>query len=345
MRAVVVDGPGSYDRLLLRDRPDPEPGPEEVLVDVEAAGINYADCLVRMGLYRSAREFVGWPITPGFEFAGKVARAGAGAEDHAIGAPVFGVTRFGGYATRVAVPRRQLRPVPAGIGIDEAAAFPAVFLTAWFPLHFLATTRSGMRLLVHSAAGGVGGALVQLGRLAGCSAVGVVGAAHKVEVVRALGASAVIDKSREDWRAAARAQAPDGYDFVFDANGAETLRDSWRLVAPAGRLVVYGFHSMMPRSGGRPRWLSLAWGWLTTPRFSPLTMTHENRSVLAFNLSYLFHRADLLAEGLDRLASWLAEGKLRPPAVTRFPFDRVADAHRELESAQTVGKLVLWMGR
>lgn len=341
MRQVVIPRAGGYDRLTFETRPVPTPAADEVVVASEAIGVNYADCVVRMGLYASARKYVGWPITPGFEFAGTVHAVGASVTDLKPGDRVFGVTRFGGYSTHVTVPRHQVFSLPARLDMAQAAGFPTVFLTAYFALFELAHPRPGNTLLVHSAAGGVGGALLQLGRIAGCRTVGVVGGSHKVETARALGADVVIDKSREDlWRAAEQA-APHGYDVVLDANGVSTLRESYRHLARPGKLVLYGFHSMLPRQGGRPNWVKLAADFLRTPRFNPLQLTGDNASVLAFNLSYLFERRDVLEESMGRLLTWLDEGRITPPPVTRFAFDRVADAHRTLESGATVGKLVL----
>ncbi len=182
---------------------------------------------------------------------------------------------------------------------------------------------------------------MQLARIAGCRVVGVVGAPHKVEAARRLGAEVVIDKSREDpWRAAERA-APKGFDVVLDANGVSTLGDSYNHLATPGKLVVYGFHSMLPRQGGRPNWAKLVLDWVRTPRFNPLQLTKENRSVLGFNLSYLFGRADILEQAMRDLLGWLAAGKLTPLEVTPYPLDKVADAHKAIESGQTVGKLAL----
>ena len=158
-----------------------------------------------------------------------------------------------------------------------------------------------------------------------------------------LGADDVIDKSAENlWRAARRI-TPDGYDVVADANGVETLKASYQHLAPAGRLIVYGFATMFQRGPqrGRVPWLKLIVGWLRTPRFNPLNMTNENRSVLAFNLSFLFPRADILSQGIEELVAEVNAGRLRPPQVTPFPFAAVADAHRALESGKTTGKLVL----
>lgn len=332
MRRVLVRSAGGYDRLRIVEEPDPVAGPGEEVVHVQAIGVNYADCIVRMGLYASAKTYVGWPITPGFEVAGTTPD----------GRRVVALTRFGGYASHVVVPKHQIFPLPRGFSMNQAAAFPVVNLTAYYALFELCKLRPGMRLLVHSAAGGVGSALVTMGKLAGCHVTGIVGAPHKVQHVRDLGADHVIDKSRVALWSAAERVAPDGFDVVLDANGIETLRESFRHLAPTGRLVVYGFATMLPRGGrGRPSWPKLAADFLRTPRFDPLTMTNENKSVMAFNLSYLFERRELLAESMAALTAWTDAGKLLPPPVTTFSLAEVAEAHRTIEEGKTIGKLVL----
>lgn len=341
LRRVVIHRPGSYDRLVLEEAPALAAGPGEVLVGVKAIGVNYADCMVRMGLYSSAKELVGWPITPGFEVAGQVVAVGDGVDDLTVGAPVVALTLFDGYATQVRVTRPYVFPVPAGLSLPEAASFPSVYLTAWYALHELAHPRPGRRILVHSAAGGVGGCLVQLAKRAGCEVTGVVGASHKVDTVRAHGADHVIDKSTTPLWERAEAIAPEGFDVICDANGIETLGQSYRHLRAAGKLVVYGFHTMIPRRGGRPDWLKLARDYLRTPRFNPLELTTASKSVLAFNLSYLFDRTDILELAMGDLLRWLEDGSIRPPGVTTFPLADVAEAHRALESGQTTGKLVL----
>jgi NADPH:quinone reductase-like Zn-dependent oxidoreductase len=341
MKKVVIHRPGDFDRLVVEDHPDPVPAPGEVRVSTRAIGVNFADCIVRMGLYKSAKEFVGWPVTPGFEFSGVVSALGAGVTDLALGAEVFGVTRFGAYATEVCVPRRQLRPLPKNLSLEQGGAFPTVFLTAWYALYEAARLRAGSRVLIHSAAGGVGGAALQIAKNAGAFVVGVVGSAHKVESVQRAGANAVIDKSHEDlWRAAER-HSPEGYHIVLEANGAETMRQSYAHLRPAGRLVVYGFQAMMTRKSGRPNWLKLAWDYLRLPRFNPLQMTDANKGVVAFNLSYLFDESERFEEALGALLTDVDNGRLQPPPITAFPFDQVAEAHRALQSGDTVGKLVL----
>jgi synaptic vesicle membrane protein VAT-1 len=341
MRAVRIDRPGSWKELKVVETEEPKTLPGQVKVDVAASGVNFADVLVRMGVYRSAQEYVGWPIVPGFEVAGTVREVGPGANRFSPGDRVFGVTRFSGYASVVVVPEEQLRRLPDAWTQTEGATFPTVFLTAWYALRELCRLRPGARILVHSAAGGVGGAALGIARICQAETVAVVGAAHKVGPARTLGATHVVDKSSESlWPAIERA-APDGFDVVLDPNGVETLFESYRHLRPGGRLVVYGFHSMFRRGRGRPDYLKLAYDYWRTPRFDPIRMTGSNKSVMAFNLSYLFDRTALFAEAMDELLGWVADGRLGPLPVEAYPFDRVADAHRALESARTVGKLAI----
>ena len=341
MQKVVVHRAGSYGQLRIESCDSPALPNDGVHINVEAIGVNYADCVVRMGLYSSAKEYVGWPITPGFEVAGRVRSVGANVTKFRAGDAVFAVTRFDGYASEAVVPESQVFPIPKNFTPEQAAAFPAVNLTAYYALFELANLKPGMRVLVHSAAGGVGSALVQIAKLSGAKVVGVVGGSHKVEATRALGADAVIDKSREALWSRVQSESPDGYDIVLDANGVETLKHSYDQLAPAGRLVVYGFHTMMPRQGGRPNWPKLALAWLRTPRFNPLDLTTRNRSVMGFNLSYLFERNAVLQDAMSRLLDWIASGRLKPPTVKTYPFENVSQAHRDLESGTTTGKLVL----
>ncbi len=341
MQKHVIEKPGGYRQLVLQEHPDLTPGPGEILIEVAAAGINYADCITRMGLYASAKKLKGYPMTPGFEVAGTVAAHGDGVSEPAIGERVMALTLFDGYATQVVIPATQAFLIPGGISLPEAAGFPTVFLTAWYALFTLAAARPGHAVLVHSAAGGVGGALIQLARATGCRVCGVVGGAHKVDYAVQLGADLVIDKSSQDLWGCAEQFAPGGFDMVLDANGVSTLRQSYRHLAPEGRLIVYGFASMLPKKGGKPNWLKLGWDYLRTPRFGPLDMTTNNKSVLAFNLSFLQSRMDSLSISMDQLCLWLGHEKIRPGQVTTYPFADAARAQKDLESGTTTGKLVL----
>jgi NADPH:quinone reductase-like Zn-dependent oxidoreductase len=341
MRKIVIQKPGGYDRLTFVEVPDPEPEPGQVVIRNHAFGVNYADCCVRWGVYEAAKKYVGWPITPGFEFSGKVVGVGEGVERLQPGNAVFGVSFFNAYSTHVKVPEHQVFLLPKFLSYEEAAGFPVVHLTAYHALYHSLRLRSNMKILVHSAAGGVGTALLQLGKIAGCTMIGVVGASHKVDVAKKFGADLVIDKSRMDLWKVAEAYAQEGYDVILDANGPETLWQSYKHLGPSGKLVVYGFHTMLPKQGGKLNYLKALKGLLRLPRFNPMRMCNENKSVIAFNLSFLFNQVDLLQGAMLDLLRWIDAGKIRPPQVTLFPMSQVAEAHRKIESGQSVGKLVI----
>ncbi|MFL5785533.1 MAG: medium chain dehydrogenase/reductase family protein [Bacteriovoracaceae bacterium] len=332
MKKIVIHSPGDYRVLKLEDHPDLIPVGDEVLVDVKAAGVNYADIIIRWGLYESAKRFVGWPITPGFEFAGT---------RRDTGERVFGVKLFNSYATQVLVHPDFLFKIPENMSFEQAAGFPAVILTAYHALFQNVVVRPGMTALIHSAAGGVGSSLVQLCRIKGIKTIGVIGSPHKRKLLEELGCDFIIDKSSEDLWKKVEEYALTGVDLVFDANGVETMKESYNHLAPCGKLLVYGAHSMFPKTGGKVNWPKLVKDFLRTPRFNPLDMTSENKSLITFNLSFLFGRKDLFQEAMTDLLRWHQEGKLIAPPVKAFPLENVAEAHKELESGKTIGKLVL----
>ncbi|MES2526314.1 MAG: medium chain dehydrogenase/reductase family protein [Bdellovibrionota bacterium] len=332
MKKISIHGPGDYSVLKLEEHPDLIPKQDEVVVDVKAFGINYADIIIRWGLYESAKKFVGWPITPGFEFSGVV---------KSTGEEVLGVSLFNSYASQVVAKPAFLFPKPKQMSFDEAAAFPAVMLTAYHALFQNVVVRKGMTALIHSAAGGVGSSLVQLCRIKGIKSIGVIGSSHKRKTLEELGCDHIIDKSSEDLWKKVKEYAPDGVDLAFDANGVETMKESYKHLAPCGKLLVYGAHSMFPKKGGKVNWPKLAADFLRTPRFNPLDMTSANKSLITFNLSFLFGREDLFREAMDDLLKWYEEGKLHIPSVKSFPMEDIGLAHKELESGKTVGKLVI----
>lgn len=341
MKKIVIERAGSYEQLKIMEFSIPKPGKDEVLISIKAAGVNFADCCVRMGVYSSAKEFIGWPITPGFEVSGVVSEVGENVKRFHVGQNVIALCFFGGYASDIVVREELVFPLPASLTFEEGASLPAVFLTAYYALFELAHPRAYDKLMIHSAAGGVGSALVQLSKRAGCQVVAVVGGSHKVEAVKSLGADFIIDKSANHvWKEAEKI-APEGYDVILDANGVETLSESYRHLSSGGKLVVYGFHTMFSKGRGKPNWLKMIWCYLKTPRFNPLKMTNDNHSVLAFNLSYLFNKVTLLQRAMAIILQAFENKEIRPSKVTAYPLEKAPLAHRDLESGQTIGKLVL----
>lgn len=344
MEKLVIEKQGSYDRLQFVTEPDPVPKANEVLINVRAAGVNYADTLVRMGVYESAKVYVGWPITPGFEVSGVVGAVGAAVKNFKVGDEVLAITRFNGYSTKLVVPENQVAKLPHGFKLEESAGFPAVFMTAYHSLCQIVWLPPNSKVLVHSAAGGVGTALVQVAKALDYTVVGIVGASHKVDYVKKLGADLVIDKSSEKnfWKRVAEF-SPEGFDAVFDANGFTTYKQSYDVLRPTGKLIAYGSHSLLPKTGGRLNYVQAILGLAKTPRFSPLKLISDNKTVVGFNVSFLFERQDLIESGMTALYKLAEAGKLKPIASTYFPFKQAADAHRLIESGQSVGKIILRM--
>ena len=337
-RRIIIDKPGSYGVFRYDAAPIEDPLPGEIQVDVRACGINFADTTVRLGFYAAAKGK--YPICPGLEFAGVVNRVSKQINGFGPGDRVFGVSRFGGYTTAINSPTEHLWRLPDHWDFIRGASFPVAYLTAYYGLHHVGHLGKDDVVLVHSAAGGVGTALLHLLNINGNTSVGVVGRSEKVPVAKEAGASFIIDKSSRSLWAEAEELSPGGFDLILDANGASTLKGSYHHLKPAGRLLIFGFASMFSRSG-KKNYPKLLWTYLRTPRFNPLDLTGSNKTISGFNLIYLFDRATLFREIIEDLLRWESAGKLPPVPHTPFPFEDVVGAHKGIESGKSVGKLVL----
>lgn len=344
MKKIVIHSAGGYEKLKLEEHPDLKCQAKQVKVKVQYSGINYADICIRWGIYESAKQYVGWPITPGFEFSGIVEEVGAEVSKFKVGDAVFGVTLFDAYANQVVVEEGFLFKKPEALSFAQAACFPAVFLTAYHGLFQNFVFRKKSKVLIHSAAGGVGSALVQLAKWHDCEVTGVIGSSHKKDHLLSLGCDHIIDKSQEDLWQRAKQISSQGYDVILDANGVKTLKESFNHLRPTGKLVVYGFHTMLPKSGsgsGRLNFLSLVWNYLKTPRFNPIDLTSANKSIMAFNLSFLFEHREILDEAMVTLLALVEQGVIKGHPISEFDAEHVAQAHELIESGNSVGKIAI----
>ncbi|KAL7485821.1 hypothetical protein ACHAW6_012127 [Cyclotella cf. meneghiniana] len=334
-----------------------------ILLKNKVFSVNYADCCIRWGLYDSAKEFVGWPIVPGFDVAGVVESIGSTSvgndskfQQFNVGDRVFGCTLFGAYSNRVIVPKIQLRKIPENLSFAEAAAFPAVSLTALYALHlagyFPNSPCGGGRnkfrnkaILIHSAAGGVGSLLVQISKILGLGPiVGVVGSSSKVDEAKMLGCDVVIDKSKENLWSVAEEASPFGYSTIMDANGVSTLKQSYDHLAPSGRLIVFGFHSNLPMGSAMLspfEWIRMAKKVVSMPKFDAMDLTVSNKAVLGFNLSFFAEEIEVLSDQFDQILRWIEEGKLRCPRIVEMHMNEVAEAHTLIQSGKSIGKIIL----
>lgn len=342
-----IDRAGSLARLARRTEDLPDPAPGEARVAVGAIGLNFADVFACLGLYSATPR---GSFIPGLEFAGVVEAVGpavsGGDAPSAIrpGDRVIGVTRFGGYATALNVGLRLLRPMRPGWSFSEGAAFPVQALTAWYGLVRLGELRRDDVVLVHSAAGGVGLNALAILAATGARTIATVGReAKRAWLVehRGLAPEQVIVRDRRAFGAeldrALAALGAKGLDLVFDAIAGPYFQPAYDRLRPEGRLVVYGAADFMPR-GTRVNWLRLAARYLRRPRIDPLGMVSDNRSVMGFNLIWLWDRAERLTGAYDALDTLITA----PPLLgRRFAFADAPAAMRHLQSGESIGKVVL----
>jgi len=336
MRQVVIPRHGRPDVLEVREAPDPTPGEGEVRIAVRTAGVNFADVLARMGLYPDAPKP---PVVVGYEVAGVVDLVGAGVTRVHPGDRVMALTRFGGYATRVVAPAGLVFPVPDGVSDAEAAALPVNYLTALVALYKIANVAAGETVLIHGAAGGVGIAATQLAHLRRATIIGTASAA-KHDALRAFGVRHAIDYRVADVAREVMAFTEGrGVDVVLDPIGGRSFATSYRLLAPLGRLVLYGVSAVAP--GERRNWWQVARAVIAMPAFRPLSLMAHNRGVFGLNLGHLWGEQRQLGAGMQMLLQELESGRLRPVIAKTFPLERADEAHRFLQSRVSVGKVVL----
>lgn len=336
MRAIVLDRHGGPGVLRVRDVPDPTPGAGEVRVRVEAIGVNYAEVLSRKGLYGWAPPM---PYTLGMEATGTIDALGAGVDGRKIGEPVIVGAQHGAYAERVVVPERQALPAIDGYSTEENAAVAVNYLTAWVALVEMARLRPTDRVLVTAAAGGVGTAAVQVAARFGCATVGVAGSDAKLETIRTLGAESAVNYRRPDFEARLRdAAGPGGFDVALEVVGGEVFRAVWPVLAPFGRVVVAGFASLALR-----KWNPLSWlrTWRDLPKADIRTLAPASAGLMATHIGYLLDDPPRLARVWSELMAFVAAHGIRPVVGATFPFDRMAEAHRLMESRRSVGKIVV----
>jgi synaptic vesicle membrane protein VAT-1 len=347
----TVTRTGSLDHLRLERDTLPPPGPGEVTVSVRGVGLNLADVFSCLGLYSATPPV---PFTPGLEVAGVVEAVGPElTSDHPAGghAPawrpgdrVIALTRFGSYATAITVDARYLRPLPGGWSFAEGAAFAVQALTAWYALHTLARVGPGDVVLVHSGAGGVGLNALALAEACSATTVATVGSASKCGLLAeraGLAPDRVIVRDRrrfgDQLDVALRALGASGFDIVLDGIAGPYFMPAFTRLQPEGRMVIFGASDMMP-AGRRTSRLRLLPRYLRRPRIDPMRMMSSNRSVMAFNLIWLWDRVDRLAGLYEPMAAVLRD----PPLVGRvFPFGAAPDALRWMKSGESVGKVVL----
>jgi putative PIG3 family NAD(P)H quinone oxidoreductase len=322
MRAVVLRDHGDVDVLGIEEVPDPVPGPDEVLVDVVATALNRADLLQRMGFYPGppAEHEI-----PGMEFAGRVAAIGSRVQQVSVGQPVMGIVGGGAYAERLVTHERMTLPIPDAVPIEDAAAIPEVFITAFDALVAQGGLTSGRTALVHAGASGVGTAAIQIAKAIGAR-IAVTASAGKLAACRSLGADLAIDYRAEDFVGPVEAFTDGaGVDVVLDVIGGDYVDRNVRCLAIGGRIIQVGL------MGGGTADVNV--GMLLAKRAS-ITGTTLRARPLEEKIA-ISRRVGL------ELLPWFADGTLRPVIDRRFPLEEIAAAHTYMASNESVGKIVV----
>jgi NADPH:quinone reductase-like Zn-dependent oxidoreductase len=327
----VITKHGGPEVLQVQERPDPEPRPGEVEIDVRAAGINFADLMARLGFYPDAPKP---PCVVGYEVAGTIAALGQGVDDGlSVGQRVTAPVRFGGYAERVAAKADGVVPLPDGLSFEQGAAIPVSYSTAWEALISAGNVQPGEKVLIHSAGGGVGIAATQIAKRAGCEVWGTA-SPGKHTAITGFGVDHAIDYRQAGWE-----RGVPKLDLVMDALGGPSFRRSYNLLRPGGRLVCFGAADVV--SGENRNLLAAAKTALRMPRFNLLKQMSESKSVIGLNVLTLWDERGSSARWRSSLTELLDDGTIRPVVAEAFPFERAGDAHRFVSERKNLGKVVL----
>ncbi len=335
MRQIWITKTGKPDVLVVKEAPDPTAGKGEVRIRVHAAGINFADLMARVGLYPDAPKL---PCVVGYEVSGTLDQVGEGVTDLAVGDRVLAMCKFGGYSDVVTVPALQAMKLPAKMTLEEGAAFPVVYVTAYNMMVFNGNLRPGSSVLVHSAAGGVGVAAIQIAKTRGCIILGTA-SPSKHTFLEEQGCQHPLD-SNGDYVAAARAIVGDkGVDLILDAVGGKSWTEGYDLLAPCGRLVAFGLSAA---AAGNSRSLLHALGQvLAVKKWSPMKLMDDNKTIGGTNMGHLFNRPDLLLPQLRALLEMYERGELKPHIDRSFPFAEAGAAHQYIHDRKAKGKVLL----
>lgn len=332
MRQIWIPKIGEPSVLEVREAADPVPGPGQVRIAVEAAGVNFADVSARMGLYPDAPPF---PAVVGYEVAGVIDAVGEGVPAERVGENVVAMTRFGGYSSSVVVNSGVAATRPAGLDAVRGAAIPVVYLTAWMMLEEMGRIRAGDRVLVHSAGGGVGLAALDLIKRRGAIAIGTA-SERKHNWLKERGFDEVYGYGQ-----ALEPALTNSLDLVLDPVGGESWGQGLRLLRAGGRLVCFGF-SANSESTSRS-YFTVAKNMMAVPwlKLMPVSLINANKGVLGVNMGHLWEEAPRVTTWLTEILKLWEEGVVRPMVHATVPFANAPEAHRILHARENFGKVIL----
>jgi alcohol dehydrogenase len=334
-RVYRIPKSGSIKDLQLQTETLEPPNLDEVCVKVNAVGLNFADIFAIQGLYSATPK---GSFIPGLEFSGEVISVGNNVEEWKVGDKVMGATKFGGYVSHINIHRRYIIKLPEEWSFEEGAGFLVQGLTAFYALTALGNLQNGMTVLIHSAAGGVGILANRICKKFDCYTIGTVGSTKKVDYLSTEeNYDDVIVRDDDFYEKLRSSLGARSLNLVMECIGGKILKQGWKAMAPMGRMVVYGSASFASH-GNKPDWLKLYWKYLKRPKIDPLRLPTQNKSLMGFNLIYLYEQTDLMHQILNELQ----ELQLKPQHIGHiYPFEEMHNAIHLFQKGETVGKVIV----
>ena len=335
MERIVYTKAGGLDSIAIEEFEETIPGTGEVRVRVSRAGINFADLMMRQGLYGSAPDF---PFTPGYEASGVISAIGEGVEDLEVGQRVLAMTGFGGYSQSVRISADRAIPIPNEMSHDAAASLGVTYGTAYHMLVHLGNLRAGDSVLIHHAAGGVGTAAAQICHAYGATNLIGTASAAKKEFVEAQGMR-FVDRDSEDFVEVCKSLTNDkGVNQAIDPVGGSHLMRSYKALCNGGKLHVFGASSAVP--GSKRSMFAALKMWRSTPKFDPLKMMNSNKAIFGVHMGRL-EDEEIFAGHMQDLSVMIQKGQIKPIIDSVWPYREVADAHKHMHDRKNRGKILL----
>ena len=339
MRQLVYTKTGSYDVLEVQEAPDLTPKDYELLIQVKAAGINFADILARKGQYPDSPKI---PCVMGYEVSGVVAEIGSDVDKKWMGKEVIGLCRFRGQAEQVVLKESQVYEKPASLSFEEAASIPVTYLTAWALLVAMGGLKKGESVLIHNAGGGVGLAQLDIAKHIGATTYGTA-SERKHEFLKEHGLDHPIDYRNKDWyEELMKLTDKRGVELITDPLGGDEWKKSYRALRSTGRLGMFGISvASINSSGGLRAKFEVLKTVLAMPTFKPLSLLDKNRGVFGVNLGHLWHEPQKAAAWMQAILDGVETGWVRPRVDKTFTLEEAGEAHRYIEERRNIGKVIL----
>ena len=333
-QAYRMNKAGSINNIKLVEEDLAEPADNEVTVEVKAIGLNFADLFAIQGLYSATPK---GSFVPGLEYSGIILGKGKEVNDYQVGDKVMGAISFGAYTTHLNIDQRYVLKLPESWSFEEGAAFIVQALTAQYALVELGNIKENYTVLIHSAAGGVGIYANRIAKKYNAYTIGTISSESKKNFLIKEGYDEVIVRERNFGEQLKNALGNRKLNIVLESIGGKIFEESFKLLAPSGRIINYGGAQFMSKSS-KPNYLNVIYKYLTRPKVDPLSLSNTNRSIMGFNLIYLSDRP----EELKSMAEEILKMNLRPPYIgSIYSFDRLIEALRYFQSGKTIGKVVV----